>query len=317
MAVRTDPIQIAFAADAGYAMPLAVAICSAAANCDRKRALRFNIFHSDIDEELQEKIETSLENAFFPDARIDWIEVDIARLSKLKLSQRHINHLTYVRIIMPELIASGIDRVLYLDSDIVVTGNLGDLWDTDIGSKTLGAVRDRMGTVSARTGLLKYKELGIDADAKYFNAGVLLVDLERWRRLDVTRRVLDYLEHNREFVQMGDQDGLNAVLHDDWSELDFRWNWQVVPDMQKARESGCWGLEKIDKSIVHFVTAVKPWLPSCNYPERTLFFRYLDRTLWSGWRVPFWKEQYASLKDIVRTTLPRKGQGQVSPQRLP
>jgi lipopolysaccharide biosynthesis glycosyltransferase len=98
---------------------------------------------------------------------------------------------------------------------------------------------------------------------------------------------------------MGDQDGLNAVLFGQWRELDFRWNWQVVPDRRRAIEAGCWGLDRTEKSIVHFVTSAKPWLPGSRYAERHLFFYYLDKTAWRGWRVPAMLSAKTRLKRLL------------------
>lgn len=236
----------------------------------------------------------------FQNARINWLEVQVGGLADIKIVHRYMSPLIYVRLLIPDLLPVDVEKVLYLDSDIVVNDDIGELWDIDLSQKTLFAVRDRIAFVSAPGGLANYRELGIAPDAKYFNSGVLLMNLKRWRDRGISERVFSYLRTYRDFIQMGDQDGLNAVLFDDWGELEFRWNWQIIPSKNWLGIQPCWVPESDSQSLVHFVTSEKPWLPACEYEERKYFFDYLDRTEWAGWRVPHWKEIYVRLKRAVR-----------------
>ena len=72
-----------------------------------------------------------------------------------------------------------------------------------------------------------------------------------------------------------------------------------IPDplLERLRERA----ESDRRSLIHFVTSEKPWLPACAYEERKYFFQVLDRTEWAGWRVPLWKEAYVRLKRAIRT----------------
>jgi lipopolysaccharide biosynthesis glycosyltransferase len=296
----SDPIQVVFAADGNYAMPLAVAICSVAANCDSRRQLVFTVIQRGIVPDLQEKVEHSLQRTGFPNARIDWMEAKEELVSNLRIVHRYLTSVIYARLLLPDLLPVEVDKALYLDSDIVVREDLAELWDTDIGERSVFAARDRIGVVSALGGLVNYQELGIPAEAKYFNSGVLLLNLKKWRESSTGQHILKYLRTHQEILQMGDQDGLNAVLFDDWGELEFRWNWQIIPRMHRQGEMNCWAPESDRKSIVHFITSEKPWLPGCEYEERRFFFEYLEKTEWAGWRIPFTKEIYVRLKRVLR-----------------
>lgn len=245
-------------------------------------------------------VESSLAKVGFPDARIKWIVAPVDLIDDLKLDKPYLSAMAYARVLLPYLIPGDVSKVLYLDSDLVVRDDLAELWDTDLGDKALFAVRDRIASVSAPRGLANYRELGIPHDAKYFNSGLLLVSLARWRERKISERIFSYLRTNRAIIKMEDQEGLNAVLFDDWGELPFRWNWQIPWRLHRSGKKKMeWVPDESTKSIIHFTTAEKPWLPACDVEEKQYFFWYLDRTEWAGWRVSFFKEIYARFWRII------------------
>ncbi len=297
----TKFIHIVFAADANYAMPLTVAICSVATNCDKKDGLVFHVIQSDIGPDLRAKVEVSLERVGFPNARINWLDAPLDRISNFKLGHRHTTCLTFARLLIQELLSPEIEKAIYLDCDLVVNDDIGELWNSSLDGKSLCAVRDSIGVVSEEGGIANYQELGIPADAPYFNAGVLLLNLKKWREHGLCARVLTYLHTHREIIKLADQEALNAILWDDWGELNYRWNWQIVwRRIRLGKEEMCWKPETTAKSIVHFIHAEKPWLPGCDYEEKRYFFDYLDRTAWAGFRVPWWKEVYGRSERALR-----------------
>lgn len=292
-----NTIHVVLASDRNYAMALAVAICSAASNCDRMRKLVFHVIQGGIGADLRVKVESSLECVGFPDARINWLEGQIGCAADLKIARQYWTPMVYARLLIPELLPVEVEKALYLDCDLVVLDDLGKLWDTDVTQCSLLAVRDLIAHVSAPGGLVNYRELGIPAETKYFNSGVLLMNLKKWRECHISEQVFEYLKTHREIIQMVDQEGLNAILYADWGELDFRWNWQIPwRNYRLGMRKMPWIPESGMRSIVHFTTAEKPWLPGCDYAERKYFFEYLDHTEWAEWRVPYLKEVSARIK---------------------
>lgn len=294
-------IHIALASDANYAMPLAVAVCSVACNCDRSRGLVFHIVQSGILPHLRNKVESSLAKVGFPDARIEWIDAPIDLIADLQLPVPYWSCLTYAKLLLPNLLPADLGKVLYLDSDLVALDDVAELWDTDLGDKAVFAVRDRIAWISAPNGLSNYRELGIPQDAKYFNGGLLLMNLAKWREKKLGERILSYLRTHWALIKMADQDGLNAVLFDDWGELPFRWDWQIPWRMYRnGKRTMAWVPDESKKSIVHFTTAEKPWLPECDVEERQHFFTYLDRTEWAGWRPSFFRGIYPRFRRAIQ-----------------
>ena len=129
-------IHVVFAADGKYAMPLAVAMCSAAANCDRKRRLVFSVIQSGIGPNLRAMVESSLERTGFPDIRINWLEAQVERVADLKIAHHYMNSMIYARLLIPELLPVNVEKALYLDCDLVVKDDLGSC-----GTRTLSKSR--------------------------------------------------------------------------------------------------------------------------------------------------------------------------------
>jgi lipopolysaccharide biosynthesis glycosyltransferase len=298
-----EVIHIVLASDANYAMPMAVAICSAAASCDRASRLQFHVIQSRISPELRRKIEFSLELTGAPRARICWVEAG-ALLKEFPIIHRNHTELIYARLLIPNLLPQQIEKALYLDSDLVVRGNISELWNMPFEEKSLLAARDRIGFVGAPSGIANHRELGIPADAPYFNSGVLLMNLSKWREVETSERVFNYLREYRDVIRMEDQEALNAVLFGDWGELDFGWNWQIPwREYRLHRATPAWVPQTERRDIVHFPTSEKPWLPGCDYEERAIFFGALDKTAWAGWRVPLLNELVSRTKRACREAI--------------
>jgi lipopolysaccharide biosynthesis glycosyltransferase len=125
--------------------------------------------------------------------------------------------------------------------------------------------------------------LGINSEAEYFNAGIMLIDVARWRSDDIAARALTYLRQYRRQVYFWDQEALNATLVGKWTKLDQRWNWSPRFDRIEFHDPDFGHAEK-SPWIVHFSGALKPWHFEGKSAPFELYYRYLDSTAWAGWR---------------------------------
>ncbi len=184
---------------------------------------------------------------------------------------------TYQKLLLADWLPPDLPRVLWLDCDMLVLADAGELWDSPPSAPAIAlAVTDeRVPLVSSRFGVAAWRELGLPEQAPHFNAGLLLVDLVAWRKLDVRSRSLDYLRRFREQVYFWDQEALNATLCGHWHPLPHRWNChpsRVSPDISPA--------------ILHFSGNLKPWLFAGRTPLRQLYGQYLSRTAWAAEPLP-------------------------------
>lgn len=213
---------------------------------------------------------------------IEFYDVDDQVLKKCPVRRGdHVSLATYFRILMSDILPKELDRVLYLDCDLIVCKSIRSLWNTDISSNSVGAVYDG-GTDDMRT----YNRLKYDIRYGYFNAGVLLVNLSYWREHYISDKLLDFISQYPERLLYWDQDALNSILIQSAKILPVEYNMLdafYTKDLS-LREVY---LSAIDRQlklpvILHFSSPDKPWFKGCDHPLKFLFFKYLDKTPWKG-----------------------------------
>ena len=280
-----EPIVLVCAADDNYSMPLAATLHSAIVNLKSDRNMTLFVIDGGISRANKRKI---LQTIRSPRVSLSWLQPKKALFKNVPTSQS-ITIAAYYRLVIPAILPQHLTKAIYLDSDLIVRGNLEELWNIDIEENYLLAVQD-MGTpyVSSSRGLMNYEMLGIPADYKYFNSGVLVMNLKKWREDSISKKVFEYLDQNKEYVRWHDQDGLNAILAGKWGELDPRWN-QLPYIFRYSSWSESYFPEDVynglihDPHIVHFSTRDKPWKGDCNHPQKDLFFENIDMKIWSEW----------------------------------
>jgi lipopolysaccharide biosynthesis glycosyltransferase len=294
VASHQQPVVLVCAADNNYAMPLAVTVRSALANFQSDRQLALFILDGGISKTNKRKITQSLDSKQID---ISWIRLDDALFENLALT-RHVTLPTYYRLLLPQVLPPEFTKAIYLDSDMVVTGNLAELWNIDIGDNYILAVQDDvLLNISMCQSLQNSQELGISPNSKYFNAGLLVINVAKWRTENIGNKTLDYIRNNQKY-QPNDQDGLNAILSDKWGELHPKWNQMPRIYDDSFRKNNLYPENVYQEllnhpCIIHFTNTPKPWYAGlkaeCQHPKKDLFFKYLDMTAWAGWRDTIWR----------------------------
>jgi lipopolysaccharide biosynthesis glycosyltransferase len=210
------------------------------------------------------------------------IEAQVARTSVSINWQRHADELVaqlplkgralpamYDRIFVGQVLPESIDRVIYLDGDLLLLDAIDHLWETDLDGAVVGAVQDAViPYVSSPAGLRKYRDLGFLRTDPYFNAGVLIIDLNAWRAHQTEERAIDYLHRYFRSVNLADQDALNAVLRGRWTRVDDRWNITGGAAGRAHFDASGIGRSRMTAALqrpalIHFSGHLKPWL----YPD--------------------------------------------------
>lgn len=275
-------VVVACSSDRRFVTPLLVMLKSLLVNFSSNRTIVIYILTNDPKYFSRHKMLKSFQTESI---HITPIFVNDQQFQHMKISKGRMTSAAYYRLALPELLPEECREVIYLDSDLIVNTDIGELWDLDMGQHHLLAVQEQgkeARYLSSSSGLLMYKELGIDPGAKQFNTGVMLVNLCRWREDNIAKKVIEFLEQHKEKVRWWDQDGLNAVLAGKWGELDHRWNLLVQIFLNISWEDGpIDDKERYDELInqpyiVHFNGASKPWHWKNKHPYQHLYFRYLD-----------------------------------------
>lgn len=203
---------------------------------------------------------------------------NLLRGFSIRRFSKRITMATYYRCILSALLPTDIDRVIYLDCDIIITGDLRPFYTLPIDDVAVAAVEDVGCGEAARYDVLCYPM----ADS-YFNAGVLLVNLRYWREHNVPQACADYYRQYPERILFNDQDLLNCVLHDAKRLVDQKWNVQDGFYRRPRTMSEEWRAKWADvlrhPVILHY-TNRKPWSYDSQHPLRHLWAEYLALTPW-------------------------------------
>ena len=208
------------------------------------------------------------------------------------------NEIVLARLLIDQLLPQDVGRVLYLDGDTIVLGDLRELWQTDLKGKTLAMAPEPTVNRKRKDGL------GLK-DRPYFNAGVMLVDLCRWREQDASGRILGFYREREGKLFANDQDAINAAMADAIHPLSPRYNLYnmlyVFPYKTLRRIAGDNGYvpESVAREaaahpvIVHFLGEERPWRRGNHHRYEQEYQRYLSLTPWKempqerGWETYF------------------------------
>ncbi|PIE09135.1 MAG: hypothetical protein CSA73_00085 [Rhodobacterales bacterium] len=160
---------------------------------------------------------------------------------------------TYLRIIAPRLLAEDYDRILYLDSDIYYhRGDLPALLSADLGGHPVAAVRDNFQHRDMTKPMREFKAAGLE-QARYFNAGMLLMDVPQYLAQDIEGKAFEFTAmDDKDICFKHDQSALNLALHNNWAELPPVWNWPCFHRYFFLTHF-------TDPCFIHFLSSRKPW----------------------------------------------------------
>lgn len=170
---------------------------------------------------------------------------------------------------MPDL-----DKVIYIDSDVVVLGNIANLWEVDLNNKCIGAALDEGGIIQSR-------RLGLDSD--YFNAGILVFNLKRIRYLfdDPFNYFFECYNQYRDRITLQDQDILNIAFKDEVKLISLAWNMNSRIFSQNILDHKYNDLDEIEAlssiGVLHYTDTYKPWKFFCRHPYAKLYWKYRFR----------------------------------------
>ncbi|MFA5938151.1 MAG: glycosyltransferase family 8 protein [Sinimarinibacterium sp.] len=270
-------LHVACAADANY-VPHAAAMIHSLLQPPQADDVRVHFLHDALlAPELRDRL-----GAFVRDhgGDIRFHEVDMERLRGLPTMGR-ISQVMWLRVFLPELLPSE-SRVLYLDCDTQIVDDLQPLWRTDLCGAWLGAVAN----VFEPGKQVHAAALGLPEPRRYFNSGVLLMDLDAWRRERCAERILALVRDRTTRLVWPDQDALNVTFAGHWKALDPRWNCQnSLFFFRHAAE--VFGAETVraateSPGILHFEggNLAKPWHYLCKHPMRSTYLHHRAATPW-------------------------------------
>ena len=194
----------------------------------------------------------------------------------------HVSKAYYYRLFMTDFLPENLDKVLYLDGDMIIRHNLADLWNINIDGYAIAGVMDQ-----CEASISNYNRMHYRPELGYFNAGMLLLNLKYWREHNAKKQFLEMIEMEPEKITFHDQDVLNYIFRDKKLRLPLKYNvqtsfyhkvkyvefdyWKYVEELEAAIK---------DPVILHFSSGYKPWYKECEHPMRREFYKYKAMTVW-------------------------------------
>ena len=262
------PKQALFCAvDRFYVKQLAVMLRSCAEHYTGPLPLPVYIVDGGLSPDERSKIEQSLQAFSF---ELTWCLPGSLSAAEFFVSN-HITLSTYFRLFLADVIPADIERVVYIDADTAVLGDVRVLFDMDLGDKI----------VSARPQAAP-ADWTFSPRESYFNAGVLVINATEWRSQQVGELALKFAREHGAANTEWDQGALNVVLNKKWVALGGNWNLEPTPGNLASITTPGSAI-----GIVHFLGVGKPW--HTDYPHTKIqqfYFEWLDKTAWRGWRPP-------------------------------
>lgn len=267
-------INVCFASDNNYAQHLGVTIASILKNAKKSDELYFYILGA-INEVNKSRI-NSLKN--IKDFSIEFIPIDEKAFEQCPLMGNHITIATYFRFMIPSLLPN-LDKVLYLDCDMVINCSLSELFDENVDDYWIAGVED-LGYFEDR------RKLNRETQSFYINAGLILINAKKWREDDIQEKLFDFAVNSTDILVHQDQDVINMVLNKKSKPLDVKWNVQDSfyrcgsREFHPQAEKFKWASKK--PAIIHYTGKVKPWDDYLTLQNSDLYLKYLRCTEWKN-----------------------------------
>ena len=202
----------------------------------------------------------------------------------------HISKAAYFRLDIANVLPEEVNKVIYMDVDLLVLQDIGKLWHYDMQGKPLAAVPD-YGIMASRR-LMKQKQnvIGLQLHSKYFNSGVVIMDLEQWRKHGYAKQVIELAAAGN--LPHHDQDALNKVFMGNWMDLPLKWN--VIPPVFNLFSKILFNSDlcknaiaaRKDKAILHFAGRYKPWEFELHKGFNDAYYFYLQKTKFANVKMP-------------------------------
>jgi len=213
---RQEPVVVACAADRSYALPLAVMLRSAARNLGEGFYLNAFVVYDGIPPDDKKRVVDSMP----ANASLSWLRPVREKFDGLPLWGR-MPITTYDKLMVADFLPADVHRAIWLDCDMLILADLSDLWTRSFDGASTLAVQDALvPLVSSRFGVGGYTKMRLDPDSPYFNAGMMVIDVDAWRDENVSGAGLEYLRKFRDSVFFWDQEALNAALVGKWRPLE-------------------------------------------------------------------------------------------------
>ena len=256
-------VPIFYACDDAFIKYTIVSLKSMMENASADYLYDVHVLSTTATEEMKEKVLRLQNNSF--SITFDDVSGYLEKISESLPIRDYYSKTTYYRLFIAEMFPD-LDKVIYIDSDTIVQGDVSELYMTDIGECLVGACHEQAMVQIDTYGTYVEKNLDIDRN-NYFNAGLLLINARLFRETRVLERFTSLLGVYN-FVVTQDEDYLNVICKDKVFFLDQRWNTEMIGEIPYPAE---------EFKMIHYIMVSKPWhYADCMHGD--IFWKYAEMT---------------------------------------
>lgn len=263
-------IDIALACDERYFPGLLATISSILVSSDRMHSYRFHVLDGGLKTESINFLKNSL-SKFRNDNELNLLKVDTSLFNGFP-DFFFDSPMNYARLLLPNLLKD-LERVIYVDVDILYLKDIKQLWNTDLENNSTAAGLE-LSIKNLGNEFFDCDKFNLSKETPYFNNGLMVMDLNEWRSKNISEKIMDIISRHPDQCKFHEQSAMNINLSRDFKLLDKSWNIQShreafdpINDFEE--------LQALDINY-HFVTSSKPWLKYNNNPANRLFYTLLD-----------------------------------------
>ena len=256
-------IPIFYACDEGFVKYSVVSLHSMIVNADPSFHYAIHILHSGISKETQKKATALSKDGF--DVKFVDVSERLHAINDILPIRDYYSNTTYFRLFISDMFPQ-YDKVIYIDGDTIVQGDISELYHHELGDRWIGACHEQAMVQTDHYGTYAEQVVGVSRH-NFFNAGLLLINAKIFREKQILKRFANALAEYR-FVVTQDEDYLNLICKDHILWLDQRWNTEAYCTFPYPIE---------EAKIIHYIMVSKPW----HYADCTggdIFWRYAKET---------------------------------------
>ncbi len=260
-------IHITCSTDVNYMQHCMAMLCSVLEN-NQEHDITIHLLHHLLPKSCQDVL-VEMCDRYHQD--IQFYDVDEDKLGPVHINHPALSIATYYRLLLPTLLDESIERILYLDCDVIVLKDISELFNVNLDDFGVAAVKDSCPYSNSHRMLI-----GLGVDSSYFCAGVLLINMKYWREHNSSEVMFDFIDKHSKELFFEDQDVLNYAFRNHWFQLSNKYGKSpltiaVMDDNQKSYDYTDY---LFDTSIIHYATHEKPWL-DIRIPNDQFYWKYV------------------------------------------
>lgn len=287
-------LNVVYASDDKFAEILGVSLVSLYDNNRDMKSINVYVLDSGISDINKKRIH-SISNEYGRE-QIQFISArDISKILSMNVNTDRGSLSQYARLFISRDLPDSLERVLYLDCDIIINDSLYDLWNIDLQGKTIAALKDAFSKHYR-------KNIELHPNDVMFNSGVMLIDMNKWKEKQVEKNLLSFIKRHNGVIQQGDQGALNAILskdtycfHPRFNSVTIFYDFSYEEMLVYRKPVDFYNKKTVDEAakdpvIIHYTTSftsVRPWIEGSKHPFKDKWLYYKAKSPWAD--MPLWK----------------------------